>query len=65
MIREIDETFESNNSELLETVYLPAKDIGNIKDSKAFKILSDNITIYWCICFVYSESTRRKRWIKK
>ena len=42
MIREINEPFESNNSELLETVYLPAKDNANIKDSKAFKILSDN-----------------------
>ena len=42
MIREINEPFESNNSELLETVYLPAKNTANIKDSKAFKILSDN-----------------------
>jgi hypothetical protein len=42
MIKEIDGAFENKNSELLEGVFLPAKEKANIKDSKAFQILNEN-----------------------
>jgi hypothetical protein len=42
MYKEIDGAFENKNSELLESVFIPAKEKANIKDSKAFQILKDN-----------------------
>ena len=42
MIREVDNTIQNKNSELLENIYLPAKTNSDIKNSKPFKILKEN-----------------------
>jgi len=42
MIKEIDGSFQDKNSELLQDIYLPAKNKADIENSKPFKILKEN-----------------------
>jgi hypothetical protein len=42
MIKEIDGSFQDKNSELLNDIYLPAKNKADIENSKPFKILKEN-----------------------